>query len=66
MAKHKTERIFTPEEFLGRVAVVLPDLVGPERFRLLTYARAWADVNYPERLPAELDNRLQELEGAWL
>jgi len=41
-------------------------LVGPERFRLLTYARAWADVNYPERLPAELDNQLQELEGAWL
>ena len=66
MAKYKTERIFTPEEFVDRVAAVLPELVASERFRLLTYARAWADVSYPQRLPLELDNQLHELEGAWL
>jgi len=66
MAKHKTERIFTADEFVGRVTSLLPELIASERFRLLTYARAWADVSYPERLPAELDSHLQKLEGAWL
>ena len=54
-----------PEEFIETVAVALPRSIQSERVRLLTHARAWANVRYPAALPEEVEKRLAELEGRW-
>ncbi len=61
----ETEETLSAEEFAEKVSAALSASVAAERERLLRYARAWADVSYPEQLPAELNERLKTLEAAW-
>jgi hypothetical protein len=58
-------KTLSAEEFVQQVSDALPHSVAAEREQLLRYARAWADVSYPEQLPAELNERLKTLEAAW-
>lgn len=57
--------VLTPDEFVNAVADALPSSSKTEASRLLQHARAWADITYPDGLPAALDDRLTKLEDQW-